>query len=256
LIVNFSFPSYLNNQNPWVFFESFLQDSAVLPDPGPQACPAGHEEVVTAKDVSVAIDVVAKHWDQSATSSYATAAAKELSLAPSRIHFHAATGEHGTEWGTVIHLLLETALVRPGADLHQLAHTALAEEGLAVDEASTAVEMVQQVLRSNVLRRARAASRYLVEVPFQKLVPAGAPRAVGGLPTIVRGVIDLAFFEPPGWVIVDYKTDRIAATQVTAAAEHYRAQVETYADAWQEMLGQSVHERGLYFTHLDTYVRL
>ena len=37
--------------------------------------------------------------------------------------FTPATGEHGTEWGTVIHLLLETAMVRPGADLHQLART-------------------------------------------------------------------------------------------------------------------------------------
>ena len=79
--------------------------------------------------------------------------------------------------------------------------------------------------------------------------------ALGGLPTIVRGVIDLAFFEPPGWVIVDYKTDRIAFGQVPAAVEHYRAQVETYADAWQEMLGQPVHERGLYFTHIDVYAQ-
>lgn len=245
-----------NDQNPWAFFEPFLTGYTELPDPGPQARPAGKEAVVSAADVATAIDNVANRWGQSASPSYATAAAKELSLAPSRIHFHAATGEHGTEWGTVIHLLLETSLARPDADLHQLAQMALVEEGLDASDADNAVEMVKQVLRSDILRRARAAKRHLVEVPFQKLVPAGAPHAVSGLPTIVRGVIDLAFHETPGWVIVDYKTDRIATGQMPAAAEHYRAQVETYADAWQEMVGHPVHEHGLYFTHLDTYVRL
>jgi ATP-dependent helicase/nuclease subunit A len=245
-----------NDQNPWEFFEPFLQGSPELPDPGPQAGPAGKEIVVTAADVASAIGNVANRWDQSAMPSYATAAAKELSLAPSRVHFHATTGEHGTEWGTVIHLLLETAVIRPDADLHQLARLALVEEGLDASEADHAVEMVKKVIRSNILRRARSASQHLVEVPFQKLVPAGAARAASGLPTVVRGVIDLAFREATGWVIVDYKTDRIATGQLPAAIDRYRAQVGTYADAWGEMLGHPVHECGLYFTHVDSYVRL
>jgi ATP-dependent helicase/nuclease subunit A len=245
-----------NNQNPWAFFKPFLQGCSELPDPGPQAHPTGNEVLVTGTDMTTAIADMASRFDQSATPSYAMAAAKELSLAASRIHFHAATGEHGTEWGTVIHLLLETALVRPSTDLHKLARSALIEEGLDSGEVDNAVEMVERVLRSDILRRARAASRHLVEVPFQRLFPASATRVKGGLPTIIRGVIDLAFLELSGWVIVDYKTDRIAASQLAAAVEHYRAQVETYAESWAEMLGQPVHEHGLYFTHLDTYVRL
>ena len=66
----------------------------------------------------------------------------------------------------------------------------------------------------------------------------------------------LRFFEPPGWVIVDYKTDRIAFGHVPAAVEHYRAQVQTYADAWQGIVGQPLHERGLYFTHLNAYAKV
>jgi ATP-dependent helicase/nuclease subunit A len=206
--------------------------------------------------VGTAIKAVATRWDHAAAPSYATVAAKKQALSPSRLHFHAATGEHGTEWGTVIHLLLQTALERPDADLRQLARLALTEEGLDADLADSALEMVNQVLRSDVLRRARSAEQYLVEVPFQKLVPAGGPGAVDGLPTIVRGVIDLAFHEQAGWVIVDYKTDRIGSSQVPVAVEHYRAQVDTYAHTWHEMLNQPVHERGLYFTHIDRYVRL
>lgn len=245
-----------NKQNPWAFFEPYLQGCGQLPDPGPQARPASTEIVVKSADVSAALDAVAKRWEASKTPSYASAAAKELSLAPSRIHFHAATGEHGTEWGAVIHLLLETALARPAADLHELARLALVEEGLDPSEAGTAVGMVEKVLKSDVLRRAKAASRHLIEVPFQQLAAAGTLRSLGGLPTIVRGVIDLAFYEPPGWVIVDYKTDRIAVSQLPVAVEHYRPQVETYAHAWREMLGQPVSECGLYFTHVDTYAKL
>ena len=245
-----------NFRNPWAFFSPFLQGSAEVPDPGPQTRPASTEVVVTSLDVTAAIDAVAKRWDASKTPSYASAAAKELSLAPSRIHFHATTGEHGTEWGTVIHLLLETALARPGADLHELASQALREEGLDPSQADTAVAMVEQVLKSDILRRAKTASRHLIEVPFQQLAPAGTLHSLGGLPTIIRGVIDLAFFEPSGWVIVDYKTDRIAAEQLPAAIEHYRPQIETYGNAWRQMLNQPVSEYGLYFTHIDFYAKL
>jgi ATP-dependent helicase/nuclease subunit A len=116
--------------------------------------------------------------------------------------------------------------------------------------------MVGKVLKSEILQRAKAARRRFLEVPFQKLILPTATSAVSGLPNVVRGVIDLSFEESAGWVIIDYKTDRVAASSITTAAEHYRPQVQTYAVAWHEMLGQPVHETGLYFTHVDTYVRL
>lgn len=67
--------------------------------------------------------------------------------------------------------------------------------------------LLERVLQPDVLRRVRAARQHFVEVPFQKLVPAGASHAVSGLPMVVRDVIDLAIREAPGWVIVDYKTE-------------------------------------------------
>ena len=166
-----------NKANPWSFFEQFLESCPTLPDPGPQAAPAGAAVKVTAAQVAAALDNVIERWNQSATPSYSTAAAKELSLTSSQMHFHSATGEHGTEWGTVIHLLLEAALAQPLADLKQLACLSLVEEGLDPSAADTAVEMVQCVLKSAVFRRARAASRYLIEVPFQRQIP---PSALAG----------------------------------------------------------------------------
>jgi ATP-dependent helicase/nuclease subunit A len=71
---------------------------------------------------------------------------------------------------------------------------------------------------------------------------------------LIRGVIDLAFREPAGWVIVDYKTDPRAEQQLPSLVDRYRPQVEQYAAAWERMIGEPVIERGLLFTAVDRYV--
>jgi ATP-dependent helicase/nuclease subunit A len=92
-------------------------------------------------------------------------------------------------------------------------------------------------------------------VPFQ--VPRIAPGPDGGdLPGVVRGVIDLAFEEPDGWVLVDYKTDRVSGQALLAAAARYAAQVRLYAEAWQQCTAKPVKETGLLFTRAATYLTL
>lgn len=71
-----------------------------------------------------------------------------------------------------------------------------------------------------------------------------------------RGAIDLAFFEGGGWVIVDYKTDRVTESSVGDKVEYYRPQVQGYAEAWASVVNEPVIESGLYFTSLDRYRRL
>ena len=105
---------------------------------------------------------------------------------------------------------------------------------------------------SEIWKRAQASDRRLAEVPFQTLMAADQ----GDRADVLRGVIDLAFHEPKGWVIVDYKTDARPMSHVPALVDHYRGQVELYAKTWQEMTGESVAEKGLYFTHMDVYCRL
>jgi ATP-dependent helicase/nuclease subunit A len=70
----------------------------------------------------------------------------------------------------------------------------------------------------------------------------------------VRGVIDLAFREADGWVIVDYKTDAVDDGDPSELVKHYRPQVEAYAAAWQGLVGEPVKERGLYFTACGRYL--
>ena len=75
------------------------------------------------------------------------------------------------------------------------------------------------------------------------------------LPTIRRGVIDLAFLEPEGWVIVDYKTDNVAEHAIAKLVDHYRPQVRSYAETWQKLVQQPIHEVGLLFTRTNSYLQ-
>ncbi len=138
------------------------------------------------------------------------------------------------------------------ANFHDLAYASLQHEGLDPALADEVIAVVQSVMNSEIWKRAQASDHRLIEVPFQLLMPTDSAD-VNALPTLLRGVIDLAFHEPKGWVIVDYKTDARPMSHVPSLVEHYRGQVETYADAWRSMTGESVAEKGLYFTHVGAY---
>ena len=64
---------------------------------------------------------------------------------------------------------------------------------------------------------------------------------------LVQGIIDLLFQEEDGWVLLDYKTNRVRAENEAALVAHYRRQLELYARAWSEIAGEKVKEKHLYF---------
>ena len=70
----------------------------------------------------------------------------------------------------------------------------------------------------------------------------------GDAARVLEGVIDLAFREPDGWVIADYKTDVGTDPDFAARATSYRRQVELYARAWSDLTGEHVKERVLFYT--------
>ncbi len=80
---------------------------------------------------------------------------------------------------------------------------------------------------------------------------ARAPEEREGPVQVVEGVIDLAFKEPDGWVVADYKTDVGTDPDYATRATAYRKQVELYAEAWSMLTGEKVKERVLYFTAQD-----
>ena len=61
---------------------------------------------------------------------------------------------------------------------------------------------------------------------------------------LVQGIIDCAFRDGEGWILVDYKTDRVESEELFT--EIYRPQLRWYAEAVRELSGRPVKEAWLY----------
>ncbi|MDP6059739.1 MAG: UvrD-helicase domain-containing protein, partial [Pirellulaceae bacterium] len=243
-----------NSRNHWQFFAPHLDGHALLADPGPQVPPKRVPVEVSPVDMEAAEAQAAESWGSITQVTYETEAVKKISIATSGPHGSASNGEHGTEWGTVIHLLLEAATRQPQAELRSIAYAALKDHSLGCDLADEALETVDSVMNSQIFRRSQASEKVLLEVPF--VICRELQRSIQPVPTLLRGVIDLAFLEPTGWVIVDYKTDVVTRRNLSDLVSRYREQVCHYREVWRAITGTQVIEAGLYFTRVHEYVHV
>jgi ATP-dependent helicase/nuclease subunit A len=241
------------SQGSWDFFQP--EDELFTPLPIATATKQTAKGASTIDPVAAATAAAdtAAAWHRGGKATYQVVAAKADALGketdPATIPH---SGEHGTEWGTVVHGLLEAAIETPTADLEPLARTLLEDTHLAPDALEPLLETVARVKESGLWKRALASPERLVEAPFIRLADQDETK-------IVRGVIDLAFREGDSWVLVDYKSDRVGndpdqAEQTLRA--RYAAQLAAYTEAWEQVTGQKVIECGLLLTHYDRYVTL
>jgi len=153
----------------------------------------------------------------------------------------------GMSWGRIIHTMLEARAKEETADLELMAENLLKEEERPLSEKDTVIATVKAVMSSNLWKRMQKAQVTLVEVPFSLKIEGEE------LPRIISGAIDLAFKDPDGWVIADYKTDKVDGNLDNLVA-HYKPQVEMYRDFWEKMSDEKVKEAGLYFVDADKWV--
>ena len=89
------------------------------------------------------------------------------------------------------------------------------------------------------------------ELPFITALDAHAIDAAlpkGEKSILVQGIIDCLWKEPDGWVLVDYKSDRIAPHQTHLIHERYRHQIQLYRYAVEQILQEPVKEAYFYLT--------
>lgn len=203
-------------------------------------------------------------------------------------------------WGSEVHVLLKTlgeSWPETGAvfstpesgesRLIRMARDVLVSAGREPAASRELAAHVGKIIRSPFWQRAMHAGRRLYEVPFSVRVGAADPEyadlaaAIGpvpvaggrpvaaapGAPVFLSGAVDLLFEEEDGWVIADYKTDRLPGIlsgedpevrekALEILVDHYNPQVLLYTRFWSKITGEKVKESGLYFTALDRWVRI
>lgn len=135
----------------------------------------------------------------------------------------------GVRFGTLVHAALAT--VPLDADAEQAIKTTALQGrilGATDQEVAAASEVVQTVLSSPILVRAKEAWR---RGDCKREVPVTVTQQDDA---IVEGVVDLAFREENVWIVVDFKTDRELANEL----DHYRRQVGLYCMAVAAATGQ------------------
>lgn len=145
----------------------------------------------------------------------------------------------GMAWGRVVHeMLARIAMYRPDVEeWTTIAASLLSSEGLDCepDVLVAAVTRVWDEIGGRVLN----ADQVLCEMPF----------AFADGDRQITGTIDLAFKEPDGWVLVDYKTDPVTPDRLKPLIERYSPQIEAYGEAWAHLApGEKVKEKLLLFT--------
>ncbi len=251
-----------NHFNRWSFFEPHLSDTPELPDPGEVTPESRPEELLESSAVRQAYEDISLRLERAARPSCVSRAAKQLALSGRDDEDYPyiyelaegsqeplLSGEHGVEWGSAIHALLQVAMDVPDAELVSRAESILAEQDLSPALAETAAAVVSAVLSSELWQRAKKSRKHLTEVPFEARLEGDE-----GPPALARGVIDLAFQEDDGWVLVDYKTD--AAENTQGLAKQYAPQLDLYARAWQESTSENVKEADIYFVRTGKVYRV
>ena len=214
--------------------------------PEPEAAPAAHLEALERldeKDLATAQAERGRKRPRMLAESYRTTRAKpDNDWLPGE----GATNEAALDLGQVVHTLLAE---NPAAGL-AAARTAelLREYDLPMERAEDIAAMVEKLRASGLWKRAETAEVRLRETPFSLRLEDGS---------LQRGIIDLAFREKSGWVVVDYKSDRPSSgTNPVKAAARHSGQLAAYADAWEKIVGEKVTESGVFFLRTGDYVPL
>ncbi len=140
--------------------------------------------------------------------------------------------------GVLTHKLLEKGWDWGAAQMEKAALAWAPREGLDPKQALEAAQLATRALKHPLLQRARQSPTLFKELPLTQKQENGI---------FIKATMDLVFFEPEGWVIVDYKTDRDPGVQ----REAYGKQIDLYARLLKKATGFSVKEAGLYFLRQD-----
>lgn len=156
----------------------------------------------------------------------------------------------GAARGTVVHRFLSLADLEEirnqsggDADLYREQIRRMVREGVFTPKEAGWInpEKIRRFFASSLGKRMLASPEVRREWDFNLYLPERG--------MILQGMIDCAFREGDGWILLDYKTDRIE--DEAEFMEEYRPQLEWYAVALRRLTGKPVKESWLYALSVD-----
>ena len=168
------------------------------------------------------------------------------------------------ERGTAHHLFMQfcdfTVCAQPGGVQAEL--NRMREKRILAPEQADAIEIsrIEKFFASRLFREDFAAAKVRREFKFSVVVPAGdyypVAESAEGETVLLQGVIDCLLETDAGFFVLDFKTDRVRAQDASACAEKYRAQLNAYARAVEEIFARPVTGKAVFFLGLGEEVRL
>ena len=167
-------------------------------------------------------------------------------LAPSAGVIGAGSSSSARQRGTLVHEVLARCDLSDLADARRWVAQVTAANGASYLSGEVG-DHVLAILRSAGAERVRAAAQLHRELPLVYMFDDAGTGATAPA-TYVEGYVDLAFEEADGWVVADYKTDRIpTGGDVADLVERYRPQLAAYS-AGLRAAGLTVRETVLWFS--------
>ncbi|TWT27960.1 helicase-exonuclease AddAB subunit AddA [Planomicrobium sp. CPCC 101110] len=159
--------------------------------------------------------------------------------------------------GTAVHAVMQhIPLDRKlaAAEIREFVDALVGMEILSPDEGKAInVREIERFYESDIAGRLMKATNIKREVPFTY-----AREDADGDRQIIQGIVDCLFEEPDGWVLLDYKTDRIRQLSDVPheMAARYTVQLAVYQEAVEAILRIQIKERSLYLFAAGHEVRI
>lgn len=242
-----------NDKSPWGFFDPYLKEMPPV-ETFQDVCFSKKEGLSLGSDaVKMAYAAIRERWLEAAKPTYVSTAIKKLALDKTKFEIEDHDGSTIFDRGEAIHIALQNLMIGHQLPVQEILKTALAHLDVSPDIMNEVNKTAERIVASEIWSRALNSHQRHAEIPFSVC----SHDNVGSVDVqILRGVIDLVFREPDGWVVVDYKTDRSATHDQDRLKEVYKPQLIQYARAWTQLTGEPVKEVGLLFTETQSYVIL
>lgn len=171
------------------------------------------------------------------------------------------TGLSPSERGSAMHLVmqhLDPRCEHTDTGVAEKLREMVAREILTSSQAqSIDIQAITGFYKSPLGKKLRDAPDVRQELPFTMVIPASRiySEITGEENILVQGVIDCLIEEDNGFVIIDYKTDRVTAGQENEILQRYSGQLDLYALAVETILQKPVREKYLYLFSLGREVK-